>query len=163
MKMANKKSKKRTIFILVLALLTLAMSAVAITGKAPLIRLYWTKSGEVQDGLLPRVSGHVDYVPKGEIRYLINKNMFFESPYSQGTVMLENPESCEYDLIFTVYNSEGGMIYTSPVLKPGQCIEKDKLSAVVKRGEYECTYSAQAYKDGKLMGHVTGILKVTVG
>lgn len=161
--MANKKSNKRTILIIILAVITIVTSVVAITDKAPLIRLSLIKSGEVQDGVLPDVSGHIDYVPEGEIRYLINKNMFFESSYSQGTVMLENPESCEYDLIFNIYNIDGDLIYTSPVLKPGQYIEKDKLSGVVKSGEYDCTYSAQAYKNGKLMGQVTGILKVTVG
>ena len=161
--MADKKSNKRKILMIILAFVTLVLSVIAVTGKAPLIRLTLTKGGTVYDGLLPDVNSHIDYVPKGEIRYLINKNMFFDSPYAQGTVMLENPKSCEYDIKFSIYNSEGGLIYASPVLKPGQYIEKDKLSAVVKSGEYNCTYSAQAYKDEKLMGQVTGILKVIVG
>lgn len=122
-----------------------------------------TKGGEVCDGVLPHVEEHITDVPDGEIRYLINKHMFFENSYSQGSVMLENPESCGYDLKFCIYNADGEMIYQSPMIKPGQYLEKDKLSAVVKSGEYDCSYSAQAYKGEKLMGQVTGILSVTIG
>ena len=160
--MADKKSKKSTVLIIIFALITLATSVVALTNQAPRIRLSLTKGGQVCDGVLPDVKSHISEVPDGEIRYLINKNMYFESPYSQGNVMLENPESCEHDLKFSIYNADGDLIYISPLLKAGQCLEKDKLSAVVRSGEYDCTYSAEAYKDGKLMGQVTGILKVTV-
>ena len=76
--------------------------------------------------------------------------------------MLENPESCAYDLQFVIYNAQGEMLYTSPMIKPGQCLEKDKLSSVVKKGEYKCSYSAQAYRDGELQGEVNGVVTVTV-
>lgn len=161
--MANKKSKKSNILIIIFALITLLTSAVALTNQAPKIRLALAKNGQVSDGVLPDVKSHISEVPDGEIRYLINKNMYFESPYSQGNVMLENPEVCDYDLKFSIYNADGDLIYMSPMLKAGQCLEKDKLSAVVKSGEYNCNYSAEAYKDGNLIGQVTGILKVTVG
>lgn len=161
--MANKKSNIRIVLIIVLAVLALTMSIVAISGTAPAIILRLAESGEVCDGELPNVEEHISSVPSGEIRYLINKHMCFESPYSQGTVMLENPSSCEYDIKFSIYNADGGLIYSSPVLKPGQYIEKDKLSAVLKSGEYTCSYSAQAYKNDELQGQVTGVVTVNVG
>ena len=160
--MADKKRSVRKILIAVFALITLLTAAVAITGQAPRIRLSLAKNGQVCDGILPDVKEHIKKVPEGEIRYLINKNMVFESAYSQGNVMLENPESCEYDLKFIVYDSEGKAIYISPVLKPGQYLETDKLMEVVKPGVYECSYSAEALKEGKSAGQVTGLITVTV-
>lgn len=161
--MKNKKNDIRILLIVLLALITVVLSIIAITGKAPLIRLSMTKSGKVCDGVLPQVEEHITDVPDGEIRYLINKHMFFEDSYSQGTVLLENPESCKYDLKFCIYNADGEMIYASPLIKPGQYLEKDKLSTFVKSGEYDCSYSAQAYIGEKLMGQVTGIVTVAVG
>ncbi len=161
--MANKKIDIKIVLSVILSLLAVVLIGIAVTGKASVIRLSMTKSGEVFDGELPNVEEHISEVPEGEIRYLINKHMFFEDTYSQGSVMLENPESCAYDLKFVVYDGEGEAIYVSPVLKPGQYIEKDKLSAVVKAGEYTCSYSAQAYKGDNLEGQVTGIVTVTIG
>lgn len=162
MKMADKKRNIRKVLIAVFALITVLTAAVAITGQAPRIRLALAKSGQVCDGVLPNVREHISEVPEGEIRYLINKNMVFEKAYSQGNVMLENPDSCDYDLKFTVYDSEGKAIYVSPLLKPGQYLETDKLTAVVKSGSYECSYSAEAFKEGKNAGQVTGLVTVTV-
>lgn len=161
--MANKKFNIRIVLSVILALIAAAVIGIAVTGRASLIRLSLTKGGEVFDGVLPNVEEHISEVPEGEIRYLINKHMFFEDTYSQGSVMLENPASCAYDLKFIVYNGDGEAIYVSPVIKPGQYIEKDKLSAVVKAGEYTCSYSAQAYKGENLEGQVTGIVTLTVG
>ena len=153
------------ILIIFLAAVTLITSAIAISGKAPQLRLSITKGGEVCDGVLPGVdeSSHISEVPEGEIRYLINKKVSFETPYSLGNVMLENPQSCEYDLRFFIFDSNGLLIYESPELKPGQYIEKDKLTTVVAAGEYNCAYSARAYQQGELMGEVTGLLTVTIG
>lgn len=161
--MESKKSKIKTGLIVLLAVITVVSVVIAVTGKASSVRLSLAKCGEVCDGVLPNVGEHISEVPKGEIRYLINKNMYFEDTYSQGTVMLENPESCEYDIKFNIYSPDGALIYTSPTIKPGQYLEKDKLAAVVKSGEYTCSYSAQAYQNGTLEGQVTGIVTVTVG
>ena len=61
-----------------------------------------------------------------------------------------------------IYNAKGEMIYTSPMIKPGQYLEKDKLSAVVGKGEFKCSYTAQAYSDGEYQGEVNGVLTVLV-
>mgnify|MGYP004561223005 FL=1 len=162
--MAKNKPNKR-IIIMVAAVVAVAICLVLFAAKAPQLRLSFAPSGKVSDGILPDVDSdvHIKYVPEGEIRYLINKRIVFESSYSLGNVMLENPEACGYDIKFIVYKDDGEMIYTSPLIKPGQYLEKDKLSAVLSPGEYNCSYSAQAYSDGELQGEVTGIVTVIVG
>lgn len=162
--MAKNKSKK-SILMAVFAVIAFVLCVVALTGSAPRIRLSLAGGGKVSNGILAGVEAdaHITNVPEGEIRYLINKRIMFENSYSLGNVMLENPESCQYDIKFVIYKDDGEMIYTSPMIKPGQCLEKDKLSTVVKAGEYNCSYSAQAYQNGDLKGEVTGVVTVTVG
>lgn len=162
--MAKNKSKK-SILMAVFAVIAFVLCVVALTGSAPRIRLSLAGGGKVSNGILTGVEAdaHITSVPEGEIRYLINKRIMFENSYSLGNVMLENPESCQYDIKFVIYKDDGKMIYTSPMIKPGQCLEKDKLSSVVKAGEYNCSYSAQAYQNGDLKGEVTGVVTVTVG
>lgn len=164
MKMSDKKPKLKTWIIAVVSVVAILLSVIALTQALPGIRLSLAQGGQVSDGVLPSVdeSLHITEVPEGEIRYLINKKIVFENPYSLGDVMLENPESCEYDLQFIIYNAQGEMLYTSPMIKPGQCLEKDKLSAVVREGEYKCSYSAQAYKDNVLQGEVNGVVTISV-
>ena len=163
--MAKNKPKNRIVLLTVLFLVTVALAVVALTGTAPKIRLSLTGSGKVSDGLLPGVSDdeHITSVPDGEIRYLINKRIVFEDKYSLGNIMLENPSSCNYDIKIVIFKDDGEMIYTSPLVKPGQYLERDKLSTVLKSGEYNCSYSAQAYRNGELQGEVSGIITVTVG
>lgn len=162
--MAKNKSKK-SILMAVFAVIAFVLCVVALTGSAPRIRLSLAGGGKVSNGILAGVEAdaHITSVPEGEIRYLINKRIMFENSYSLGNVMLENPESCQYDIKFVIYKDDGEMIYTSPMIKPGQCLEKDKLSTVIKAGEYNCSYSAQAYQNGDLKGEVTGVVTVTVG
>ena len=162
--MAKNKSKKSIVFVAV-AVVAVVLCVIALTGSAPRIRLSLAGGGKVSNGILTGVDAdaHITSVPEGEIRYLINKRIVFEKSYSLGSVMLENPESCQYDIKFIIYKDDGEMIHTSPMIKPGQCLEKDKLSTVVKAGEYNCSYSAQAYQDGELKGEVTGVVTVIVG
>lgn len=164
MKMSDKKPKIKLWIIVAVSVVAILLSVVALTQALPGIRLSLAQGGQVSDGVLAGVDEglHITEVPEGEIRYLINKKIVFESPYSLGDVMLENPESCEYDLQFVIYNAQGEMLYTSPMIRPGQCLEKDKLSTLVKEGEYKCSYSAQAYKDDVLQGEVNGVVTISV-
>lgn len=159
----NKIAKKRIVISAVSVLSVLILVAILFAAVPPM-RLLLTPSGKVCDGLLPGLpeDGHITEVPQGELRYLINKRIIFEDRYARGSVMLENPESCEYDIRFVICKDDGEMIYTSPLIAPGQYLEKDKLSVVVAPGEYNCSYSAQAYLDGELQGEVTGIVTVVV-
>lgn len=162
--MTDKKTKIRTAVIIAVSLIAIVLSVITLTQAVPSVLLRTAEGGVVCDGVLPSVDEklHITDVPEGEIRYLINKQIVFGGPYSLGDVMLENPESCGYDLQFVIYNTQGEMIYTSPLIRAGQYLEKDKLTAVVKSGTYNCSYSALAYQNGELMGEVNGIVSVTV-
>lgn len=163
--MAKNKSIKKKIMISFIAVISVVICLALITGAGSRIKLSLSKGGTVGDGLLPGVAAdeHITSVPDGEIRYLINKKIIFENKYALGSVMLENPKSCKYDIKFVIYKDDGEMIYTSPMIEPGQFLEKDKLSTVVDPGEYDCSYSAQAYTNGEMQGEVTGVLTVVVG
>ena len=99
--MAKNKSKK-SILMAVFAVIAFVLCVVALTGSAPRIRLSLVGGGKVSNGILTGVEAdaHITSVPEGEIRYLINKRIMFENSYSLGNVMLENPESCQYDIHF---------------------------------------------------------------
>ena len=103
-------------------------------------------------------------IPDGEIRFRINNNITFEDGYSKGDVMLENPKACKYSLKFNFYLvSTSELIYTSDLLEPGQCITSDKLGVYLKKGKYECAYSAEAYENGKtLIGSNSGYITINV-
>lgn len=163
--MANNKSKKNLILAVIAVACFVAVLIFASTGTMSRIRLSLAHGGTVCDGVLQEIddTAHINEVPDGEIRYLINKRMVFENKYALGSVMLENPQSCAYDIKFVIYKEDGEMIYTSPLIKPGQCLAKDKLSDVIESGEYNCSYSAQAYLNGEFCGEVTGVVTVVVG
>ena len=163
--MAKNKANKKIILISAVAVLAVVIGILFMTGTVSQIRLKLSPGGEVSEGVLSGVDPdvHIMNVPEGEIRYLINKRIVFEDKYSLGSVMLENPETCLYDIKFVIYRDNGEMIYTSPMIKPGECLEKDKLTEVLDSGEYNCSYSAQAYLNGELQGEVTGVVTVIVG
>lgn len=164
MKMADKKPKLKTGILIAVSIVAILLSSIVLMQTVPSVILKFAEGGTVSNGVLSGVDEdmHITDVPKGEIRYLINKKIVFEGMYKQGNVMLENPSRCEYDLQFVIYNTDGEMIYTSPIIRPGQCLEKDKLTAVVKPGGYDCSYAAHAYKNGEFIGEVNGIVNVTV-
>ena len=164
MKMADKKPKRKTGILIAVSIVAVLLAVIVLIQTVPSVILKFADGGTVTDGVLSGVDEdmHITDVPEGEIRYLINKKIIFDGMYKQGNVMLENPSSCEYDLQFVIYNTQGEMIYTSPMIRPGQCLEKDKLTTVVKSGGYDCSYAAQAYKNGEFIGEVNGIVNVTV-
>ena len=163
--MAKNKANKKLILISAVAVLAILIGILFMTGTVSQIRLKLSPGGKVSEGVLSGVDPdvHITSVPEGEIRYLINKRIVFEDKYSLGSVMLENPETCLYDIKFVIYRDNGEMIYTSPMIKPGECLEKDKLTEVLGSGEYNCSYSAQAHLNGELQGEVTGVVTVIVG
>lgn len=163
--MAMNNSKKKLILLVIIIVCFFAVLIATSTGAISRLRLSLASGGNVCDGILQEVEAdvHISEVPEGEIRYLINKRMVFENKYALGNVMLENPENCAYDIKFVIYKEDGEMIYTSPVIKPGQCLAIDKLSTVTNSGEYNCSYSAKAYLNDKFQGEVTGVVTVIVG
>lgn len=71
------------------------------------------------------------------ISYVVNKNPFFLTGDSAGTLALENPPESRYDLIFSIYLADGLHVYTSPKLKPVQYITSAKLNKKLGPGEYK--------------------------
>lgn len=133
------------------------------------LRDAWTARGTVENGV-PPIEGidPLDDVPSGEIRYNINKNVYFPNGYALGDVLLHNPVGCAYALQFKFYLADGSSsipIYSSPVLQPGQYISGDKLCRYLQAGTYECTYSVAAFDPadtGVQTGSASGFLSLTV-
>ena len=128
-----------------------------------------TPRGTVEQGV-PPIDGidPLQDIPQGEIRYNINKNVFFPNGYTQGDILLHNPESSAYALQFRVYLADGSSnvpVYTSPVLQPNEYISGDKLNRYLYAGTYDCTYSVAAFdpQDTETQtGSVSGFLTITV-
>ena len=161
------KHKKLLIVLSVAVVLCLAVVAAEIF--TPGIRWIFTPAGKVRNALLEEVeeSDHISSVPDGEIKYLINNNVIFERSGGKGSFMFENPQSCEFNLVFTVYETVGdggteNILYISPVIAPGESLSGDKLNQRLKNGKYDCVYTVQAYSGEEYAGERTGDLTVTV-
>jgi hypothetical protein len=160
-------SKNKILLISVTACILVILLAVILAkfGFFSMVGGIFVPGGEVKVGTIPITDGldDVKNIPKGEVRYRINKTVTFTDRYAQGDIMLENPKACEFDLAFTFYTMDSTLIYASPTLKPGEYIFKDKLKKKLKKGVYECAYKVVAYNaDGVRSGETGGFLTITV-
>lgn len=166
----KKTSKKKKIALLITALAAILLIAVIVIQLiTPGFLWAVTPKAKAKDGVIESVDGieHIKQVPEGEIRYLINNNVTLKSDSSKGDFMFENPEACEYTLQFSVYEivGDGGeenLLYTSPMIAPGQFVYRDKLDKALDSGEYDCVYFARAYLNGEYAGERSGDMTVTV-
>ena len=166
----KKTSRKKKIALLITALAAiLLITVIVIQLITPGILWAVTPKAKAEDGVIESVDGieHIKQVPEGEIRYLINNNVTLKNDSSKGDFMFENPEACEYTLQFSVYEivGDGGeenLLYTSPMIAPGQFVYRDKLDKALDSGEYDCVYFARAYLDGEYAGERSGDMTVTV-
>lgn len=125
--------------------------------------------GVVHNGVL-EIEGvdPIEEVPDGEVRYYINKNVVFPNGYESGDVVLQNPEACDYILQFCFYIADGSStdpVYTSPMIRPGQYLDGDKLSRYLPAGRYDCTYTVTAYdlhSEADVSGMLSGFLHIDV-
>lgn len=126
----------------------------------------FSPGGRVKNGILSSSEGLEDTenIPEGEVRYRLNTEVSFTKNYKKGDIMLENPANCKYDLRFTFYiESSKKLIYTSPLIKPGQYLLRDRLDKRLAPGEYKCVYTARAYdENGVNMGDTGGYLTVYI-
>lgn len=133
------------------------------------IRGAFEGKGAVQNGVL-EIDGvdPIEDVPEGEVRYYINKKVTFPNGYERGDVVLQNPAACGYILQFRFYLADGRSsvpIYTSPMLRPGQYLDGDKLDRYVAGGKYDCTYTVTAFdlQDETVeSGSLSGFLKIEI-
>lgn len=135
------------------------------TGVFDIVGGMFVPGGKAQTGTIPISDGlnDVKNVPKGEVRYRINKTVTFQNGYEQGDIMLENPASCEFSMVFSFYTEDSTLIYESPILKPGEYLFKDKLKKKLKKGVYKCAYKVTAYNsDDVIAGETGGYLTITV-
>lgn len=147
-----------------IAMILLAVILVQV-GVFSMVGGMFVPRGEVKVGSIPITDGlnDVKNIPKGEVKYRLNKTVTFEDGYKQGDIMLEDPKACEFDMQFSFYTMDSKLIYTSPTLKPGEYIFKDKLKTKLKKGKYDCVYKVQAYNsNGVLAGETGGYLTITV-
>lgn len=166
----KKTSKKKKIALLITALAAiLLITVIVIQLITPGILWAVTPKAKAKDGVIESVDGieHIKQVPEGEIRYLINNNVTLKNDSSKGDFVFENPEACEYTLQFSVYEivGDGGeenLLYTSPMIAPGQFVYRDKLDKALDSGEYDCVYFARAYLNGEYAGERSGDMTVTV-
>ena len=120
------------------------------------IRGAFEGKGMVQNGVL-EIEGvdPIEEVPEGEVRYYINKKVVFPNGYARGDVVLQNPAACGYALQFRFYLADGSSnvpVYTSPLLRPGQYLDGDKLDRYIPSGRYDCTYTVTAFEtEGELV------------
>ncbi len=160
------KLKSKKIIPVVLIALVLAVVIILVQSLTPGIFWLFTPQAKAEYGVLDGVE-HINDVPDGEIHFLINDNVVFENDSKKGTFMFENPASCRYSLQFFVYEIIGdgkteNLIYTSPVIEPGQFVSGDKLPKKLNKGKYDCVYYARAYLDGELQGERHGRMSVSV-
>ena len=159
--------KKKILIISVTACIAIILLAVILAqvGFYNMVGGMFVPRGEVLTGTIPISAGLSDVknIPKGEVRYRLNKTVTFTDGYVQGDIMLENPKACEFDLQFNFYTTDSKLIYSSPTLKPGHYIFKVKLKKKLKKGDYDCVYKVKAYKaDGILAGETGGYLNIKV-
>ena len=147
----------------------LISAAVLVQILTPGVLWCLTPKAKAQGGIIEDIDGieHISDVPQGEIKYLINNNVTLKSDNSKGDFMFENPQACEYTLQFSVYEivGDGGeenILYTSPMVAPGQFFVNDKLDKKLPCGEYNCVYFVRAFSDGKYIGERSGDMTVTV-
>ena len=167
MKKTSKKKKIALLIAVPAAILLIAVIVIQLI--TPGILWAVTPKAKAKDGVIESVDGieHIKQVPEGEIRYLINNNVTLKNDSSKGDFVFENPEACEYTLQFSVYEivGDGGeenLLYTSPMIAPGQFVYRDKLDKALDSGEYDCVYFARAYLDGEYAGERSGDMTVTV-
>lgn len=120
--------------------------------------------GVVRHGVI-REDGQITKIPEGEVKYRMNRNIVFDNAWVRGSIMLENPEVSENELEFSFYlpSNRSKAIYTSPRLKPGECLLNDKLDEHPRKGSYACVCIVKAYdSEGNYTGQYTDSVRLTI-
>lgn len=106
--------------------------------------------GKAQTGSLPGLAWEERWLEPqpGELSFWACGAAQFTHGYAKGTLRFENPAANPYTLIFELSLTLDGaeaVIYRSPALPPGSCLDGDKLSRPLKPGEYEAVCLVYAY------------------
>lgn len=80
-----------------------------------------------------------------------------------GNIYLENPEENLYQMQAQIKLSEdSSLIYTSPVLKPGEHLDTVELERILSPGLYRAEVSFQALESDTVVGGATMEISITV-
>lgn len=100
----------------------------------------------VKKGRLPSSADKPINTDPDVFLYKINHTISFDSPTSDGTIMIENDPGNKNSMQLYIYlNDTQRLVYTSPMLSPNEHINGDKLQARLKKGEYQATVVIGVY------------------
>lgn len=127
-------------------------------------------SGVVQEGSLPfddpdKVKELLQQqVDESMLAIKINSTPYFESASVEGLLGIENPKNNKYDFqVEILLDATSEVIYTSPLVKPGQYILHGKLDKILDKGTYAATAIFYAYDEqGINVGKVGAGLSIEI-
>ncbi len=166
-KKRNPKIVQATVMLGVSCLfMVVAVIALSSLGFFHMIGGWFVPRGEIRVGVISE-NNQITSLGDKDIVYRVNNNVVFEHPYTQGTIMLENPAVSKYNLQFSIYLPKNlyDPIYESPTLKPGECILSDKLTNTlpVKKGNFTCLCVVSAYDaQGNYCGKNTCTVRIEI-
>lgn len=86
--------------------------------------------------------------------YRLNPEPLFAGDGSGGTVFIENPAENLYDMQVDYELPNGKVVYTSPVLHPGQYVAEGTLKQKLGGGRYDINVRLYAMEEGAIVGVV---------
>jgi len=137
----NKLGHKR-IWIIMIILLLLAAGLYGLFNRKTNDTDYLIGAGVKTGSLDDDDSGNTDPSSNGKssMRVKLNGKPIFADGKSEGSLNIENPAENElYMQVEIKLNQTGDIVYSSGAIPPNHYIDKDMLSKVLRKGEYEAT------------------------
>ncbi|MGN0635600.1 MAG: hypothetical protein ACI4I5_05200 [Acutalibacteraceae bacterium] len=75
---------------------------------------------------------------KTAFRYFCEEEIIFRNCTSFGALILANPESNDCDLVATIFDKDGRILYRSDGIEPGKYLSQIRLMQGLQAGEYSC-------------------------
>lgn len=125
-------------------------------------------SGDARDGspaLKQELKQAQERADSENFHFRINARPVFTDGKSEGSLMITNPGDNGYHMQVTLLLDGGGEeIYASPVLVPGESIQKDRLSVELGKGTYEVTavFAVLDRETDEQVGQVHAALELSV-
>ena len=162
-------NKKRVVFVILILVLLMACFAGYQILQKPTGLVIPENDGTVMDGslttddpeeLLKMLQEKVD---ASQFSFQINSYPHFpKGSDCPGNIRIENPPENLYNTTVEIILEDGETVYKSPMMKPGQYIEKAPLFVKLPKGEHEASAVFKAYHDStnSYMGQV--IVGITI-
>lgn len=75
---------------------------------------------------------------KTAFRYFCEEEITFRNCTSFGALILANPQSNDCDLVATIFDKDGRILYRSDGIEPGKYLSQIRLMEGLQAGEYPC-------------------------